>query len=200
MVLRNTPSGQQTRRLALSLALALALHVTALSCLRAPMSPALAERKTALEVLLLPAPAPSSTDFQDGWREAALNKTAVIEPRRAVLTLPKESEPPAPVPTQESRPALGAAQLLESARRIIREETKNHPQPGTPKENEALVDNTVEARLAKALRAPRAGEKRLGDGLVKITTIFGTSYCLEVPPDRLRVGPVEPISVPMTCP
>lgn len=65
--------------------------------------------------------------------------------------------------------------------------------------NQHPVD-TVEAKLAKALSAPSAGERRLNDGLVKITTDLGTTYCLKAPQDHLRDGLMEQISIPMTCP
>ena len=91
-------------------------------------------------------------------------------------------------------------QLLESARGIIREEAKINTERGSAKGSGNAADNTVEAKLARALRAPISGEKRLDGGLVKITTVLGTSYCLKAPPDRMRDGPVEQISIPTTCP
>jgi hypothetical protein len=201
MVLPIASGGQPMRRLALSLVLALALHGMALYGLHFSASSVPAGRQRVLKVVLLSAPAPSSANFDDARRGASISGTVAPSPRRAVpLQLPGMDEQPAPTPLQESQPMISAAQLLESARRIIREEAKSKPGQGVAKGSEYLVDDTVEAKMAKALRAPIAGEKWLGDGLVKITTTLGTSYCLKAPPDLLRGGPVDPISVPMTCP
>lgn len=189
-----------TRRFAWSLALALALllHAMALYFLRLPASPSVAGRKAALEVVLLAAEAPPSADFREVRRGASITGM-LAPPRRAEPpTVSGEADTPAP-PPQEPQVATNATQLRESARRIIREEAKNTDW-GTTKESGNPVDDTVEAKLARALRAPSAGEKRLDRGVVKITTVFGTTYCLETPPDRMNDGPVAPISVPTTCP
>lgn len=188
-----------TARLVLSLLLALALHSAALYFLRFPVSSAIAGRKAVLEVVLLTAPAPPSAIFRDARRGEAISGIVAPTPRRTELPpFPGEDGKPAPASLREFQPVVSAAQLLESARRIIREEVKNTGRDEI-KGNEHPAD-TVEARLAKTLRAPSAGEKRLDGGLVKITTTFGTTYCLKAPPDHLRDGPAEPVSVPTTCP
>jgi hypothetical protein len=179
--------------------LALLLHAVALYFLRFPVSPAIAGRKAALEVVLLVEEAPSTAGFRDVRRGGAIAGTVASAPHRAGSpTLPGEVDAPAPPPSRDSQSAISAAQLLESARWIIREEVKNAGR-GAIKGDEHPVD-TVEAKLAKALRAPSAGEKHLDGGLVKITTIYGVTYCLKATPDPLRDGPVEPISIPTTCP
>jgi hypothetical protein len=201
MALSIAPGGQPARRLALSLMLALVLHGITLFFLRFPASPAVAGRKAALEVVLLTAEAPPSADFRDARRDASI-AGMVMPTQRRTETPPLSGDYAQPVtsPVRESQPAISAAQLLESARRIIREEAKNNPERGAAKGSGNAVDNTVEAKLARALRAPIAGEKRLDGSLVKITTVLGTTYCLKAPPDRLRDGPVEQISIPTTCP
>ncbi|MDD5330318.1 MAG: hypothetical protein PHX38_09955 [Sulfuricella sp.] len=191
------PGGKPIRRFALSLVLALVLHGVALHSLRFPVSPA--GRKAALEVVLSAAQPPSIADLQDLRRGAAITGTVASSLRRAERQpVSAGDEPPPSTPLRESQPAIGAARLLESARRIVREEAKIIER-GTVGVNEHPPD-TVEGKLAKALRPPSAGEKRLDGGWVKITTAFGTGYCLKAPPDNLREGPSEPISIPMTCP
>ncbi|MHB1592042.1 MAG: hypothetical protein ACYCTW_11000 [Sulfuricella sp.] len=198
-----TFDSEPTLRLALSLALALVLHGMAMYFLRFPSSPAVDGRKAVLEVVLRAAEAPSSADFPD-VRQAASN-TPLRIPERVRRTRSAEPPPPSdesvqavPSPVREVQPAISISQLLESARRIIRDEAKN-TERGAVMGNEHTAD-TVEARLAKALRTPSVGEKRLDNGLVKITTVFGTTYCLKAPPDSLRGGLVDPISIPTTCP
>lgn len=188
-----------TARLAWSLLLALVLHAIALNFLRFPAIPAAAGRKATLEIVL-PAAQTLSSDIRGTRQGAPITGMVAPAPRRTESPpLSDESEQPAPAPLRESQPAPSAAQLLESARLIIREEAKN-PEPGATRRSGNPADNTVEAKLAKVLRTPGAGEKWLDGGIVKITTIFGTTYCLKTPPDRLRDGPVEAVSIPMNCP
>lgn len=182
--------------------LALTLHGVALYFLRFPASPAVAGREMSLEVVLSAPQAPPAAGFRGVRRGVPVIGTVAPTPRRTEPP-PPPGEPGgvsnfAPVPLQEPPPAVNAAQLLESARRVIREEAKSAGR-GAAMGNAHPADS-AETSLAKALRAPSAGEKHMDGGLVKITTVFGTVYCLKAPPDYLRDGPAEAISVPATCP
>lgn len=200
MGLSVAPESDPTLRLALTLVLALALHGMAMYFLRYSPSSLVNERKAALEVVLRGVDELPSDGFPDTRQAVSIIGARVPAPRSA------EPQPPAdegvqamPSPVRESQPTISAAQLQESARRIIRAEVKNAERGGLAG-NEHPPD-AVEARLAKALRAPSVGEKHLDNyGLVKITTVSGSSYCLKAPPDGPRGGLVDPISIPTTCP
>lgn len=54
--------------------------------------------------------------------------------------------------------------------------------------------------MAKVLRRAPAGEIHFADGMVRITTAGGTSYCLKPQPAYMQGGPTQPLSVATTCP
>ena len=55
-------------------------------------------------------------------------------------------------------------------------------------------------QLDQALGKPRPGVQRYESGLIKIVTAGGRVYCIQEQPNFARGGPVEPLSVPTTCP
>lgn len=54
--------------------------------------------------------------------------------------------------------------------------------------------------LDRALRRPAAGETLLASGITRITTAAGTTYCMKTQSAAVRIDPLEPMAVPMTCP
>lgn len=195
---------QTTRRFAIALAVALALHAAVLSGWRVPRArlaqPPLKTLSVWLETpreISPPAPAESSGGMRPTARETAprLVRGPVTASAEAVPAVPRGE----PSDKRETAPpgetVLPNPHWRETARTIVREEARRDP--ASPRETPA---DTPEARLAKAWAAPRASEKRLAGGIVKITTVFGTTYCLKPPPEGPREGPGESYSITVTCP
>jgi hypothetical protein len=62
------------------------------------------------------------------------------------------------------------------------------------------VDRPVLAALAKALTTATAGETQYANGLIKITTPSGHSYCFQPKAWYARGGPGDGTSIPTNCP
>jgi hypothetical protein len=93
---------------------------------------------------------------------------------------------------------LPLADLLASARAIGRETARSEIWPS--QDAGAVEDRPILPQLDRTLRREAAGERRLGNGLVRIVSASGRIYCLQAPPDFARDGPVAMVSVPTTCP
>lgn len=107
-------------------------------------------------------------------------------------------EPPPAMGHPVDRQPPAAVELMDSARATIREMAREQArhQPG----NAMHEDRPVLAGLDRVLRKAKAGEERLADGLIRITTESGRVYCLKPPPDFARDGPVAMLSAPTNCP
>lgn|GEM_PF-5663637 len=189
-----------SRRFTLSLAAALALHGLALYGLRLPAPARFAKAMPLLEITLTPAV------------PAALSEIAAAAPRRSTPILAGAAvvarEPalpqnvggqPAELPPAESAretpPTIANPAWRETARAVIREEAHRLPDGAAPAPPE-----TLEARFARALRKTPPGEKRLADGIIKITSPSGAIYCIQSQPDATRDGPGERYAITVTCP
>lgn len=99
--------------------------------------------------------------------------------------------PPSPV----SRDAI-----LAAAREIARSEAPVDGH-GTPRQAAAIADRALLPGLAKALENKGAGTRvsRYSNGMVKVESAAGSTYCLQPPPAIPQVG-VPQVSVAVTCP
>ena len=93
-------------------------------------------------------------------------------------------------------PKISLGALLDSARRIIRDDERRHPPPAKMIDN----DRPVLPQLARALQREPPGETRFASGMIKVVTASGSVYCLRPMPEFARGGPVEPTSIPTNCP
>lgn len=89
--------------------------------------------------------------------------------------------------------------VLDSARRLVRQFARERA-AGASASDIVPPDRPALPELDRALRRPAAEEKRLANGIVKVATAFGTTYCLKPPPDLPRHGPADAVAVPTTCP
>lgn len=98
-----------------------------------------------------------------------------------------------------SLPLISVESLIDSAKNIVRDETRRKP----PSKEEAIniEDRPVLPVLAKALKKFKPGETRFADGLIKIVTSAGSVYCVKPLPDIVAHGDsVEPTIVHTNCP
>lgn len=193
------PEPRPVRRLALSLAVALAVHGLALYVVRAPNHPSFAARRTLLEVALLPAVPSGASDSRPAAPSVSPAKAARqvgAQPMPANVEA-ELAAPPAPLSLPAATPLEappGAARYREAARAIIREEARRAaPPPAVPLD-------TPEARLARAWNGPPPSEKRLDGGILKITTRWGTTYCLKAHDESNPGGVGERYAIGVTCP
>lgn len=186
------------RRVAASLAAALALHLLALLMLgpiRRPTAPAAAW------------PAPVELRWHDAPRAAVVARAAQASAAQASAAQASTAQAPAAAAAGENlqdssgapaaQPAAADA-LVASARRLARalpQRLTGMPPPAPP-----LADRPFLDALDRALRQEAAGERRLAGGIVRVVTAWGSVYCLKPPPEFTRGGPLEPLAVPTTCP
>lgn len=122
-------------------------------------------------------------------------------------TLPPQSAPTAKTaantararPEAASPPATPrAADLITSARATVQAEIHAAPRMGKPsgQDTPALAERPFMPQLESALRREKPGERYLGNGIIRIVTASGHSYCLKEPPPYARDIP----SVPTNCP
>lgn len=102
----------------------------------------------------------------------------------------------AAAPTSDEKPVapLDTSRLLESARGFAIEEEKRVIQ------EKNMHARTPAGMLEKELRQANP-ETRLANGMLKITTPAGTTYCLQPPPHFVQNTPAAALyNIPMTCP
>jgi len=117
--------------------------------------------------------------------QGASNEAAAEPVNRVAAT------PPSPI----SRDAI-----LAAAREIARGEAQIDGL-GTPRQAAAIADRALLPGLAKALENKGAGTRvsRYSNGMIKVESAAGTSYCLQPPPAIPQVG-LPQVSVAVTCP
>lgn len=94
-----------------------------------------------------------------------------------------------------------AAELIESSRGLARSAAREQQTYTPADDTRPLLDRPVLPALERALAKRPVGEIHLANGLIKVTTASGTTYCLQQPPPELaRSGPAEALAVPTTCP
>ncbi len=190
------------RRFAVSIAAALALHGLALSVLRPPLRGNFSAAHAPLEVHLLPAAA-QQAEVHFSAPIPTLSHTR--ESRPGVLALSRTGGSPAvsavapessaPHQDNQAEAPPPAIRYREAARAIIREEARRPAEGPAPPPVE-----TPEARLARAWSGPPPSEKHLDGGILKITTRWGTTYCIKPPDHAHRDGPGEHYAIAVTCP
>jgi len=182
-------------RLYPALALSLLLHLVLAIAVRPPPAP-VAAPIVVLAVRLSPAvpvvradPPPAPVESKRASRQPAARRAsseAAAEPVNRVAVTP-----PSPV----SRDAI-----LAAAREIARNQA---PVDGhvTPRQAAAIADRALLPGLAKALENKGAGTRvsRHSNGMIKVESAAGSTYCLQPPPAIPQVG-VPQVSVAVTCP
>lgn len=203
-------------RLVLSLLLAIVVHILVVFILPLPnVIPLELLPAPVLEVRLAPvqlhAP-PQAQLTNEVLRAEAINP----EPASHAREVQPKSKPtrrvvvpiimsPASFPLERSAqaafspPLISVESLIDSAKNIVRDETRRKP----PSKEEAIniEDRPFLPVLAKALKKLKPDETRFADGLIKIVTSSGSVYCVKPLPDIVaHGGSVEPTIVPTNCP
>jgi hypothetical protein len=93
---------------------------------------------------------------------------------------------------------VSSVNLETSARGIAQGMARE--QPSDPAKSSSLDERPVLPALDRALKRAAAGERRLGDGIIQITTKAGWVYCLKPPSDFARDTPVSGMYISTTCP
>jgi len=203
--LKGASKGISMRRFMLFFLLSLAMHAFFFS-LPPPLPKARWPMTQVLEVHL-EASAKSAIKTQAEKPDA--RKTPSMSPAKRnhvaeVTTTPKDLIPQHAVETKQIAPSTSAPQkvsiatLLESARKLAREERGAPPPPS--KETTTIFERPVLPQLARALRREVPGETRLANGMIKVVTTTGAIYCLQPLPKFAQGGPIEPMIVPTNCP
>lgn len=195
------------RRLKQFLLISIALHALAISVLTPPGDGSFAP-PSVLEVRLARERQRQASDI-DRERPAI----AASRARTGGIAAAGETEPsgmPAPSPEQNTPehpqypapppPPTAAEVLLDSARRVARDEGRHLSPPKT--DPGKFDDRPALPELARALARGKLppGVTQFADGLLKVVTLSGAVYCLRPLPVLVRGGPVEPSVMPMTCP
>ena len=86
--------------------------------------------------------------------------------------------------------------ILATAREIARAEGY-----GAPRQAVAIADHALLPGVAKALENKGAGTRvsQYSNGMIKVESAAGTTYCLQPPPAIPQVG-MPTVSVAVTCP
>jgi len=191
----------ELKRLTLGLLGALLLHVLIFSVMSAPgklrpsLRPPLLLNWTSPppKAVKVPDARPSEDLHTRGARASPPRPPASPRPLAIV-----DNKAIAPAAASSPPPSVPAAELLESAhataRSLAREQERSLTTSGK------LGERPILPELERALGKRIAGETRLANGLVKITTASGTSYCLQPPPESARGGPAPMLAVPTNCP
>lgn len=184
-----------TSRLFPALALSLLLHLALAITVRPPPAPRAAQ-VVVLAARLSPAapvvradPPPAPGESKRASRQPAARRApseAAAEPGNRVAVTP-----PSPV----SRDTI-----LAAAREIARNQVPVDGH-GTPRQAAAIADRALLPGLAKALENKGAGTRvsRYSNGMIKVESAAGSTYCLQPPPAIPQVG-VPQVSVAVTCP
>ena len=214
MTLPSTNSAEaaqfRLRRFGLFFLVSMALHAVLFGLLRSS-PPALQTTATVLEVRFM-ASSEKKNDIQihspserkrvmtkEIYRTKAPRRSeAKIQPMTSDLPTKNTSRSSAALLAPPTYPSIPIEALLESARRIAREDVYKHP-PLHP-ESTRHQDQPILPQLARALRREPPGETRLSNGMIKVITITGAIYCLQPLPKFAQGGPVEPMIVPTNCP
>lgn len=116
----------------------------------------------------------------------------------AVITNQHALAPPLTPPSASAPNEMSIETLMESAKKIARE--GNRPQLSLPKETTNSFERPILPQLARALHRDPPGETRLANGMIKVVTTTGATYCLQPLPKFARGGSVEPTIIPTNCP
>lgn len=147
-----------------------------------PVSPAQA-RPFILQWVRLPSTTtPSPTSAAPGTKTAAGKPS----PRASLET----ASPPPATPRADD--------LMTAAHAAVHAEIQAKPsaKPSAAKETTVLSERPFMPQLERALQREAPGERYLGNGIIRIVTASGHSYCLKEPPPYARDIP----SVPTNCP
>lgn len=90
--------------------------------------------------------------------------------------------------------------LLNSAYQIAREAGRSHQE--AKERSPALSDRPALPELARllAVNSVISGVTEYADGVIKVVTESGNSYCMQTRSNLPEDGLVKPESIPMTCP
>lgn len=184
-----------TSRLFPALALSLLLHLAVAIAVRPPPAP------RAAQVVVLAAHLSSAVPFVRGDSPPVPVESKGASRQQAVRRAPAEAvaEPITSVTVTPPGPVSRDA-ILAAAREIARSEVQVDGH-GAPRQAAVIADRALLPGLAKALENNAAGTRvsRYSNGMVKVESAAGSTYCLQPPPAIPQVG-VPQISVAVTCP
>ncbi|UCV16694.1 hypothetical protein [Quatrionicoccus australiensis] len=180
-----------TSRLFPALALSLLLHLAVAIAVRPP--PTLrAAQVVVLEARLSPAapfvrvgPLPMAGESKRASQQLAVKRASTEAAAETVSSVAATS------PGHLTRDAI-----LATAREIARAEGY-----GAPRQAVAIADHALLPGVAKALENKGAGTRvsQYSNGMIKVESAAGTTYCLQPPPAIPQVG-MPTVSVAVTCP
>lgn len=183
-----------TSRLFPALALSLLLHLTVVIGLHPP--PTLrAAQVVVLEARLSPVapaapfvrvgPLPMAGESKRASQQLAVKRASTEAAAETVSSVAATS------PGHLTRDAI-----LATAREIARAEGY-----GAPRQAVAIADHVLLPGVAKALENKGAGTRvsQYSNGMIKVESAAGTTYCLQPPPAIPQVG-MPTVSVAVTCP
>lgn len=194
----------------LAMLLAIGLHILVVRFLPFPEVDSVGFRVPALEVRLAPSLAPRDSDpvpisAQEtrpttSYSARGTSPTQTRKNRSEITPYTVESVSPEPTTPAAPTPSISTEALVDSVRNIVRDEERR-TQQSKKEDSVDIRDRPVLPEFAKALQKPKASETRLADGVIKIVTPSGSTYCLKPLPEVVaRGGPVEPATVPTNCP
>lgn len=198
-------------RLVLTLLLAIVVHLLVVVILPLPNMISLESHPASvLEVRLAPVAlpraspqAPLTNSLKGRFNKSKAHARQV--PPKSQPTRRVEAPRPASFPLERpaqaafSPPLISVESLIDSAKNIMRDESRR--QPLSIEDAINIGDRPILSELAKALKKLKPGETRFADGLIKIVTSSGSVYCMKPLPDIVaHGGPVEPTIVPTNCP
>ena len=182
-------------RLFPALALSLLLHLVAAigfrpsSALRAAPAVVFAARLLPVVPVVRVAPPPTPVEPKRAGRQPAVGRAPsepLAEPVNRVVVTPSRTV---------SRDAI-----LAAAREIARSEAQLDGH-GASRQAAPIADRALLPGLAKALENKGAGTRvsQYSNGMVKVESADGSTYCLQPPPAIQQLG-VPQVSVAVTCP
>ena len=187
-----------TSRLFPALALSLLLHLAVAIAVRPP--PTLrAAQVVVLEARLSPVapaapvvrvgPLPMAGESKRASQQLAVKRASTEAAAETVSSVA------ATLPGHLTRDAI-----LAAAREIARAQVPVDGH-GAPRQAAAIADRALLPGLAKALENKGAGTRvsQYSNGVIKVESAAGTTYCLQPPPAIPQVG-MPSVSVAVTCP
>jgi hypothetical protein len=191
--------------IAIGISLVLHLFVASLHGIRDHQPVLVSPDPVALHWVQLPAPSPVNPPRTQLLPALSRVQAPALTPAThayEVLAMPETMAPVPAVSVPESAvappmaPRVDLASVFAQARTLAKAGT---PATGTA-DQPAWLEKPRAPQIEHALKRQSPGEYPLSNGLIRVVSASGQSYCLQPPPDFARGGPVEPTSVPTTCP
>lgn len=140
-----------------------------------------------------------------------INATKYSHSQIEILTVPNliaDKQGTHPISNYREEPESNIQQILDQANKIAREDARQMEKGGTQYPSRHIEEQNNQNKLTAAIGhafkqenlSAKQKEVQYANGMVEVTTLYGTKYCASPPKDFQRGGPVEAMSMPMTCP